>query len=212
VVRRNVRTIADLEDAARKQRSASDRVADAITRAAGHPAFAYAHVVVYGTWIAVNLLPIAALRFDPYPFGLLTMVGSTEALFLTTFILISQNRAARIADRRHHLDLQISMLAEQEVTKMLEMVEAIHARTCGPVRDADVEALKEATHPERVVEHIEHYVEETPPSRGGSPAAAGRERPRSAGGAASDAEHEPGGARTAAEDDADDGGEAAPRV
>ena len=179
-------------------------MADAITRAAGHPAFAYAHAVVYGTWIAVNLLPIPALHFDPYPFGLLTMVGSIEALFLTTFILISQNRASRIADRRHHLDLQISMLAEQEVTKMLEMVEAIHARTCGSVRDADVEALKEATHPERVVEHIEHYVEEALPSgAAGSRAAAGRERPRSAG-AGDDAQDDAGGVGKGAEDDADD--------
>jgi uncharacterized membrane protein len=161
-VRRNVRAIAELEETARRQRSLSQRIADAITAAAGNPLFAYGHALVFGLWIAVNLLPIPALRFDPFPFGLLTMVGSIEALFLAIFILISQNRAARMAERRHHLDLQISMLAEQEVTKLLEMVEAIHTRTCGPRRDAEIDALKEATRPEHVIEHIEHYVEEAP--------------------------------------------------
>ncbi|MFN2432624.1 MAG: DUF1003 domain-containing protein [Gemmatimonadota bacterium] len=159
LVRRNVTTIAGLEQAARRQRTFTDRIVDGITHFCANIRFVYLHGTVYGLWILVNLSPFDALRFDPYPFGLLTMVGSIEALFLATFILITQNRQMQLADRRHHLDLQVSLLAEQEITKVLELVEELHAAAGLVKADAEIEALKQATHPERVVEQIQEYVE-----------------------------------------------------
>src|SRR5207248_9379933 len=82
----------------------------------------------FGAWTVANLLPRSPLRFDPYPFQLLTLVVSLEAIFLSTFILISQNRQARLGDRRNHLDLQINLLSEQENTKMLSLLEQIAGR------------------------------------------------------------------------------------
>ncbi len=91
--------------------------------------------------------------------GFLTLGVSLEAIFLSAFIMITQNRQARLADRRNHLDLQINLLAEQEVTKLLEMVEGFHHHLGIGRSDPDVAALKEATQAEKVVEHVQSYVE-----------------------------------------------------
>lgn len=160
IVRDNVRTIAQLEEAARDARTLTDRVVDAISRFCGSLAFVYVHAIWFGGWITVNLSPWRGLHFDPYPFGLLTMVVSLEAIFLSTFILITQNRQSQVADRRNHLDLQINLLAEQENTKMLQMLAAIHKRLGISEQDPEVAVLEQATHPEKVVREIERYVGE----------------------------------------------------
>jgi uncharacterized membrane protein len=161
VVRENVRTIAQLEEAARDARTPTDRSIDAISRFCGSLAFVYVHAIWFGLWIAINLSPIRAIRFDPFPFGLLTMVVSLEAIFLSTFILITQNRQAQMADRRNHLDLQINLLAEQENTKMLKMLAAIHQQLGIREEDPEVAVLEQATKPAKVVQEIERYVGET---------------------------------------------------
>lgn len=168
VVGRNVRTIVALEQAALRERTAADRVIDAITAFCGSLKFVAFHVVFFGLWIGVNLSPVESLRFDPFPFGLLTMWVSMEAIFLATFILITQNRQARLADRRNHLDLQFTMLAEQEVTKVLEMVEAIYRRLRLGQPDPEIDALKQATDPETVAEHIDYQVEQQEEQDGAS--------------------------------------------
>ena len=123
---RNVRAIADLERAAMEQRCASDRLSDAITWIAGSSPFVAAHVALFAAWIAVNVGVVPRVTpFDPYPFNFLTLVVSLEAIFLSIFVLMSQNRAARLADRRAHLDLQIDLLAERELTAMLHMLRAL---------------------------------------------------------------------------------------
>jgi uncharacterized membrane protein len=160
LVARNVRAIADLEEAARVARKGSDRVADAIARFCGSMSFVYLHIVLYGGWMLLNVSPWERLHWDPYPFGLLTGVASMEAIFIGTFILIKHNRQMRLADRRHHLDLQIGMLAEQEVTKVLEMVEALHDRLIGSRSDPEVAALKAVTDPDKVAEHIDRLVQD----------------------------------------------------
>jgi uncharacterized membrane protein len=79
-----------------------------------------------GAWSAVNLNLIPGLKaFDPFPFGILALLVSSESVFLTIFVLISQNRMARQAERRSHLDLQVGMLAEQELTVMLQMLQKL---------------------------------------------------------------------------------------
>jgi uncharacterized membrane protein len=85
-------------------------------------------VLWFGGWIIWNLGFAGLTPFDPFPFGLLTMIVSLEAIFLSTFVLISQNRQAKLGDRRADLDLQIDLLAEHEVTRLLCLVTAIARR------------------------------------------------------------------------------------
>lgn len=123
---RNIRKIADLERAALHERSPGDRLSDGINRLTGSMPFALVHGVFFLMWILINTgtLPIVA-PFDPFPFNFLTLLVSLEAIFLSLFVLMSQNRMVRQADKRAHLDLQIDLLAEQELTAMLEMLEAV---------------------------------------------------------------------------------------
>jgi uncharacterized membrane protein len=122
----NVRQIARLEEQQLHARSASERLAGAVTRAAGTAVFAVAHLVWFASWILINSGRVARIQpFDPYPFNLLTMIVSLEAIFLSIWILISQNQMTRQADRRAHLDLQVNLLAEQESTATLRAVHGI---------------------------------------------------------------------------------------
>ena len=126
---RNIRAIARLEHEALHQRSVTDRVSDSITRFAGSSLFILIHIIWFTIWIVLNLGRVNGIHpFDPYPFTFLTMVVSLEAIFLSIFVLISQNRMTHQADRRAHLDLQINLLAEQENTMMLRMLESLCER------------------------------------------------------------------------------------
>ncbi len=121
--RKNVRTIARLEQAMLHHRSAAARISDAVCRAAGSGTFIVLHILWFAGWLLLNTGAIPGLHpFDPFPFTFLTMVVSLEAIFLSIFVLISQNHMAHLADRRAHLDLQINLLAEQENTIMLRML------------------------------------------------------------------------------------------
>jgi uncharacterized membrane protein len=103
-----------------------NRVSDAITHFSGTIAFVILHGLWFAIWIAVNLgwTPHVAV-FDPYPFNFLTLIVSLEAIFLSTFVLMSQNRMSYQAERRAHLDLQINLLAEQETTAILQLLQRI---------------------------------------------------------------------------------------
>jgi uncharacterized membrane protein len=95
-------------------------------------------------------------HFDPFPFTFLTLIVSLEAIFLSTFILISQNHETRLSERRNQLDLQINLLSEQENTKMLRILERI-AKKVGARTDDDphLQVLEQATQPEKLVDQIE---------------------------------------------------------
>ena len=91
--------------------------------------FIVLHAFWFAVWVGLNAGEGSRLvRFDPFPYPLLTMIVSLESIFLSLFILMSQNRSARQADQRSHLDLQINLLSEQENTKMISMLNAIAAR------------------------------------------------------------------------------------
>ena len=141
---KNVRAVVDLERQAFHQLSPLDRLTDAITGLAGSRAFILLHLAWFGAWIVVNRF---ATGFDPYPFSLLNVVVSLEAIILTSLVLMTQNRMTRQADRRAHLDLQVNLLAEQELTAILQMLYALcqKAGTCARVNDARVEALLKDT-------------------------------------------------------------------
>ena len=155
VTRQNIQAMRQLDDAAMAKRTGADRIAAAIARFCGSMTFVFIHVAVFAAWIGYNVLPWFT-PFDPYPFTFLTLVVSLEAIFLSTFILISQNYDMRVSERRNQLDLQINLLAEQENTKMLQMLERIAKKVGAHVADdPQVRALEEATRPEALVEQIE---------------------------------------------------------
>jgi uncharacterized membrane protein len=124
-VARNVAAIAALEKGALGQRTATERLADRLVRAVGTPGFALVHVAWFAAWIVVNVGRAPVPAFDPYPFNFLTLVVSLEAIFLSIAVLITQNRMTRQADRRAQLDLQINLLAEQESTRTVELLQRI---------------------------------------------------------------------------------------
>lgn len=170
VTRQNVEAMRKLEEAAMARRTTADRVASMIARFCGSMTFVVLHVVFFAVWIGYNALPWFH-PFDPYPFTFLTLVVSLEAIFLSTFILISQNYDMRIADRRNQLDLQINLLSEQENTKMLQMLEQIAKKVGAHVKnDPEVRALEEATRPEALVEQIEEAFSAGNGSGNGQPA------------------------------------------
>jgi uncharacterized membrane protein len=145
---RNVRAIAQLEREAMEARTLADRLSDAIAKVAGSAASVTVHAVLFTVWIILNLDIVPAVPiFDPYPFSFLTLVVSLEAIFLSIFVLKAQNRAAHLGDRRAHLDLQIDLLGERELTAILHMLRALCAKEKVVLDDVgtDVKDLLEET-------------------------------------------------------------------
>ena len=129
---------------------------DAITSFSGRMVFAYVHIVWFTVWILLNTGRLGLPAFDPFPYGLLTMIVSLEAIFLSTFVLISQNRLSAEAERRADLDLHIGMLTEHELTRVLHMLDAIQDRM-GIANEGDSELadLEKETKPEDVLAEID---------------------------------------------------------
>ena len=126
---RNIRIIAELEHKALHERTRADRLSDAVVRVTGSGTFAAANLVLFIGWMLVNTArPGGSEPFDPFPFNFLTVIVSLEAIFLAIFVLMSQNRMTRAADKRAHLDLQVDLLAEQELTTLLRMLHAVCAK------------------------------------------------------------------------------------
>ena len=117
---------------ASQRRELEDRVAGAITDFAGSMRFVYLHTVWFGLWIALNAGLLLAtglgiVPFDPFPFGLLTLVVSLEAIFLSTFVMVAQNRQSALADARAQADYAVNVQAEAEIAKLLHLVETLMA-------------------------------------------------------------------------------------
>lgn len=155
-LRRNIEALRRRREDEEARASSEERLASAITRFSGSMRFVYVHVLLYGGWIVANLGWIPGIRaWDP-TFVVLAMVASVEAIFLSTFILITQNRMAAAADRRAELDLQVSLLAEAEITKLVELVSEIAARMDVPVAEQDeIAEMKQLVQPEAVLDAIE---------------------------------------------------------
>jgi uncharacterized membrane protein len=125
----NINTIVAIEEEAQLKRTTADRVSDLIANFVGSIPFVVLHLVWFGFWVTINIgLLWGKLRFDPYPFALLCMLVSLEGVLLSTFVLIKQNRMSQRADQRAHLSLQISLLSEKELTKILQLQRLICAR------------------------------------------------------------------------------------
>jgi len=156
VIDRNVEALLKRREEERAATDLEDRIADAISAFAGSMKFVYLHLALYGGWILVNLgwLPILP-RFDP-TFVVLAMAASVEAIFISTFVMISQNRMARVADQRADLDLQISLLAEHEITRLVTLLTEVAERLgVAAAKDPELRELAEDVAPETVLDRME---------------------------------------------------------
>jgi uncharacterized membrane protein len=154
VVRRNIEALAERRHAAAERRAASARLADRVTRFAGSGRFVVIHLVVYAVWLLVNLPLLSLPRFDPSLVGLATE-ASVEAIFLSTFVLMTQNRMQAIADERADLDLQVGLLAEHEISRLIALTDSLAARLgVPPARRSEADELARDVAPEQVLDEI----------------------------------------------------------
>jgi len=122
----NIDAIAKLEHDALERRTLTERVSEVITKLVGNVGFLLAQLILISGWSLLNLPVVPGLKaFDPFPFGVLALIISSESVFLTIFVLVSQGRMARQSERRSHLDLQVGMLSEQELTTILQMLQKL---------------------------------------------------------------------------------------
>ena len=156
VIERNIRTMIQLRQKAARARSVQDRLADAVTAFSGRMVFVYGHIVWFVMWFLLNTGRFGVQPFDPFPYGLLTMVVSLEAIFLATFVLISQNRLSAEAEHRADLDLHIGLLTEHELTRVLQMLDAIQDKMgIEDHAESELADLEMETKPEDVLAEIE---------------------------------------------------------
>jgi uncharacterized membrane protein len=155
VIERNIRTIIHLRSKTARERNIQDRMADAVTSFSGRMIFVYVHIIWFVLWILLNSGWIGVRIFDPFPYGLLTMIVSLEAIFLSTFVLISQNRLSKESEHRADLNLQIGLLTEHELTRVLQMLDAIQKKI-GIVehKESEMADLEMETRPEDVLAEI----------------------------------------------------------
>jgi len=159
-IEKYIRTIVHMRLKAARERTPEQRLADVVTSFSGRMAFVYIHIVWFSVWILLNSGLFNIQPFDPFPYGLLTMIVSLEAIFLATFVLISQNRMGELSEHRADLDLHIDLLTEYELTRVLQMLDAIQDKL-GIRSEADQELadLEMETKPEEVLAEIERLQE-----------------------------------------------------
>src|SRR5215216_3467007 len=156
VLERNIQSLEDRRLREEADASAQECIADAITRFTGSMLFVYLHLAVFGFWIVANLGWVPGVPRWDESFVVLAMIASVEAIFLSTFVLISQNRMAAAANKRADLDLQISLLAEHEITKLATLVAEIASHVGVRTKvDSELEEIKQDVAPEAVLDELE---------------------------------------------------------
>jgi uncharacterized membrane protein len=166
-VEENVQAIKRWERAVLRARSKAQQVGDCIACKAGSGPVLVLHVIWFGAWVALNVGAIRGVRpFDPFPFPFLTMTVSLEAIFLALFVLASQNRLARQSDKRSHLDLQIDLLAEREMTAVLQLLQDIarHLEVETSVTSEQLRDLMKKTDLRHLTTRMEELAEPATPS------------------------------------------------
>ena len=155
IVERNIQELLARRQQDEESRGRQDRLTDAITRFMGSMLFVYLHLVLFGTWIAINLGWLRLPRFDP-TFVILALFASIEAMFLSTFVLITQKRMTAQAEQRADLDLQVGLLSEHEITRLLILVSEIAGRLgVEESRNPDLHELKQNVRPGQVLDKME---------------------------------------------------------
>src|SRR5207244_616881 len=158
VIRQNISSIAELDKEFAQERSRLDRLSDGISTFVGSIQFLFAHVLIFGAWIVINTPWVLGRHaFDPYPYVFLNLVLAVEAVFLGTFVLMSQNRQNRHADQRANLDLQVGLLAERETTKTLQMLQRIceHLGLQEVKKDKELKQMIETTHVQELAQELQ---------------------------------------------------------
>jgi len=156
VLERNIQALQARRAQEEERASLEERIAAKITRLTGSMIFVYLHVVVFGFWVVANLGWIPGVPKWDGSFVVLGTTASVEAIFLSTFVLISQNRMTATADKRADLDVQISLLSEHEVTKLVALVSSIsHHLGIRTEVDAELEEIKQDVSAEAVLDEIE---------------------------------------------------------
>lgn len=153
-IERNIEALLLRQSREAQSRTLQQRIADAITKAAGSLPFVYVHLAIVIVWTLVNAGWTPLKPFDP-TFVLLATAASVEAIFLSTFVLVTQNRMQREADRRADLDLQISLLTEHELTRVIQLVNAIATKVGAQVPMPELEELQQDISPEQVLDAID---------------------------------------------------------
>jgi uncharacterized membrane protein len=154
----HIDSVARQEQEFLEQRTLSERVGDGIAGFAGSMYFVLAQVLLVLSWILLNANRVSWIpRFDPYPFSLLGMIVAVEAVVLSSFILMRQNRMAKRGERRDHLNLQVDLIAEKEITKLLQMVQAIceHMGLKHIAEDKEVEEFSQKTSVDTLAQRLE---------------------------------------------------------
>jgi uncharacterized membrane protein len=159
----NIDAIAKLEHDALTRRTFTERISDVIMKVVGNMGFLLVQLVLISGLSLINLHAITGLKaFDPFPFGVLALVVSSESVFLTIFVLISQSRMARQSERRSHLDLQVGMLSEQELTTILEMLQKLcqHLGVNVDSSKQEVQAFSKTTDVHKLASELEDKLPE----------------------------------------------------
>jgi len=155
-LQRNIHALVERQTREQSEASIQQKVADAITGFTGSMSFVYLHLAIFGVWIAANRHWLPGVPAWDESFVMLAMVASVEAIFLSTFVLISQNRLAADADKRAELDLQISLLSEHEITKIVGLLNEMAIKFDIDVRDkGELQEAASDIAPERVLDKIE---------------------------------------------------------
>lgn len=149
----NIEAIARLERESLRGRGPADRLSDAIAAFVGTLWFVLIHIAVFVGWVAWNAGWLGLAPFDPYPFVFLTLLVSFEAVIMSTFVLIKQNRMSGRADERAHFDLQVNLLTERELTKALQLLDSIAARL-GVAADPEIRELEQVTAVDQLADEI----------------------------------------------------------
>jgi len=161
---RNIDAVAQMEEESLRSRSLADKISDVIAGFVGSMPFVLIHLAWFIGWVVINLHLVPFLpAFDPYPYQLLCMLVSLEGVLLSTFVLIKQNRMSQRADHRSQLDLQVNLLSEKEVTKLIQMQRLI-CRQLGiseTERDSEVLELSEATAVENLAKELKGTMPES---------------------------------------------------
>jgi uncharacterized membrane protein len=153
----NLELVARLERETVAAESRATRFIVHVTNAVGTPSCVVIHALAFAAWMAWNSAAAPALRFDPYPYGLLTMAVSMEGVLVAILVLTTQNRMSAQSDKRDHLDLQVNLLAEQEMTAVLRLLARISEQLgirLDQVETEETKSLMNATDIDKLVQAL----------------------------------------------------------
>lgn len=148
-----------------RSRSLLTQISDDLTEICGSTAFLIFHIIFFSAWIILNMETIpGTIAFDPFPFGLLTMIVSLEAIFLAIFILVSQNRSSLVSTLREEVHLRVNLIAEEEITKALEVLAEIRKEVGIKKPDPELDEMLQRTDTGYIERSILHQIERAKPS------------------------------------------------